>query len=451
MDKKQDKKGKRKKLKKLHILIPILFLFLTVGIIIHHRSGTKSKLHRKIEELHAAGYPVTLKELDELYSIPDSVENAADFILDAIYYYKDTNDPRLVNVDDWVVIFPKGEVISDTVMKNASQYLQDNQKSLGLLHKAATLKYCRYPVDLSTGQKLSIIDLLTIMRLLGVEAVLNAENGDSEASVKSLICSLNVADSLSNAPLLVGQLVRIACLNYDVKTLEYIVNLIDFTDEQLAQLCDTIADKQRLSGLSYGLTGELCDAISNFENYTPYTSIYGNEISLPKRFLVSVYRGIELNKSDLIIYLEILNKTIEAGKLPLEKRLEAAKKILTEIDNTSKIHLVVKTTAPSYPQYLSRELTNISKLRAAQAALAIQRYRLKIRKLPDSLSDLVPEYLDSVLSDPYDGKELRYKKLDPGFVVYSIDKDLIDDGGMEEPKNRQQKIPHWDITFTIKK
>ena len=49
-----------------------------------------------------------------------------------------------------------------------------------------------------------------------------------------------------------------------------------------------------------------------------------------------------------------------------------------------------------------------------------------------------------------DGKELRYKKLDSGFVVYSVDEDLIDDGGREEPKDRRQKVPHWDITFTIK-
>ena len=158
-----------------------------------------------------------------------------------------------------------------------------------------------------------------------------------------------------------------------------------------------------------------------------------------------------LNKSDVIIYLDILNKIIEAGKLPLHERQEAAKKIQNEIANISKIHLVLKTTAPAYPQFISRELTDISKLRAAQTALAVQRYRLKNGKLPDSLSNLVPEYFESVPSDPFDGKELRYKKLDSGFVIYSIDKDLIDDGGQEEPKDKRQKVPHWDITFTIKK
>lgn len=451
MNDKMEIKGKRRKLKKYHILILILFLFLLGGIFVYYKSNTKNKLRLKIDSLQAAGYPVTLEELDQSYSIPDNVKNAADFILDAISYYNEPNDWRVMKIADWKTLSPQEESLSEEIMKHAASNLHDNQKSLELLHKAATLQYCRYPANLSAGQKPKIIDIGKIVRLLGVEATVHAENGDSKASVNSLICGLGIADSLSNAPLLVCQLQRMASQDLLISTLEHIVNIIDFTDDQLAQLSKTIADKQRLSGISYGLTGELCDAISEFENYAPYTSLNGIKISLAKRFLVSVYRGLGFNKSDVIIYLDILNKTIEAGKLPLEKRREAAKNIQIEIDKIPKIHLMLKTTAPAYPQFLSQELTKISKLRAAQTALAVLRYRLKNGKLPESLSNLVPEYFDSVPSDPFDGKKMRYKKLDSGFVVYSIDRDLIDDGGQEEQKNRQQKIPHWDITFTIKK
>ena len=199
MDKKQDKKSKRKKLKKFYILILILFLFLLGGIVVQHQSGTKSKLHRKIEELRAAGYPVTLKELDDSYYIPSGVENAADFILDAISYYIDTNDSRILKITDWKTLSPEGEPLPDDIRKHAVSYLRDNQKSLELLHKAAALKYCRYPVNLGAGQKLKIVDLQQMVRLLCVEAAVHAENGDIEASVKSLICSLNIADSLFNS------------------------------------------------------------------------------------------------------------------------------------------------------------------------------------------------------------------------------------------------------------
>ena len=45
----------------------------------------------------------------------------------------------------------------------------------------------------------------------------------------------------------------------------------------------------------------------------------------------------------------------------------------------------------------------------------------------------------NVLSDPFDGQELRYKKLATGYVDYSVGNDRVDDGGDEKK----------DITFTV--
>ncbi len=300
------------------------------------------------------------------------------------------------------------------------------------------------------GQTLKIIDIQKMVNLLCVEATIHAENGDSEASVESLICGLDIADSLSDFPLLISQLGRIIYVENSIATLEHIINSIDFTDKQLVQLSKAIADKQRLSGISYGFTGELCKAINQFEDITTSNNLFRDQPFL-QRLFYSAYRSVGLIESDGIIYLDILEKYVEAGKLPLQKRLEAARRIQTENNNISNIHVLLKAAPPNYTKYFYDELVNISILRAAQAALAVQRYRLKNGKLPDSLSNLVPEFLEAVPLDPFDGKELRYKKLDSGFVIYSVGEDLIDDGGQEKPKDKRQKVPHWDITFTIKK
>lgn len=450
MDEKQDVKSKSRKLKKYYIIILILFLFLLGGILVHFRSNTKSRLRSKIDDLRAKGYPVTLKELDQLYSIPDNVENAADFILDAISNYNEPNDSRLSSGIDWATLSIGEKLFHDEMMKPVTEFLNDNQKSLELLYKAGALKYCRYPVNLSAGQTLKIFDIQKMVRLLCIEAAVNAENGDNRASANSLIYSFNIADSLADVPLMTCQIGRIVYIGSNVGALEHIINRIDFTDEQLAQLFKAIADKQRLSGLSYGFTGELCNAINQFEDITTSNNLF-RDLSFLQRLFYSVYRSVGLIESDGLIYLDIMNKFIEAGKLPLEKRLDAAEQIKNERNNISNIHILLKATAPNYTRFFSDELASISRLRAAQAAIAVQRYRLKNGKLPDSLSDLVPEYLKAVPLDPFDGKELRYKKLDTGFVVYSIGEDLINDSDQEGPKKRQQKVPHWDITFTIKK
>jgi hypothetical protein len=88
-------------------------------------------------------------------------------------------------------------------------------------------------------------------------------------------------------------------------------------------------------------------------------------------------------------------------------------------------------------------------IRDAQAALAVERYRLTNGKLPSQLSDLVPAFLPSVPSDPFDGKPLRYKTLAKGYVVYSVGDDCVDNGGTEV--NSKGYVPGTDITFTVER
>ena len=77
----------------------------------------------------------------------------------------------------------------------------------------------------------------------------------------------------------------------------------------------------------------------------------------------------------------------------------------------------------------------VAELRVAQVVLAAERYRLAHNNsLPNSLADLVPQYLPSVPADSFDGKPLRFKTIPQrGYMVYSIGKDREDDGGIHKP------------------
>jgi hypothetical protein len=64
---------------------------------------------------------------------------------------------------------------------------------------------------------------------------------------------------------------------------------------------------------------------------------------------------------------------------------------------------------------------------ATRILLALKAYKLEKGRLPATLAELVPEYLDSVPLDDYDGKPMRYNVAKR--VVYSVGKNLKDDGG----------------------
>jgi hypothetical protein len=64
-------------------------------------------------------------------------------------------------------------------------------------------------------------------------------------------------------------------------------------------------------------------------------------------------------------------------------------------------------------------------------ALALRLYRKENGRYPENLQQLVPKYLPSVPIDPYDGKPLRYRKLQKGFKVWIVGGNRKDDGGVK--------------------
>jgi hypothetical protein len=69
--------------------------------------------------------------------------------------------------------------------------------------------------------------------------------------------------------------------------------------------------------------------------------------------------------------------------------------------------------------------------------VALKCYKLEHGDLPDSLEQLVPDYIKTVPLDPFDEKPIRYSKEKK--MLYSIGEDLIDSGGPTEDERKDYK------------
>jgi type II secretory pathway pseudopilin PulG len=83
-------------------------------------------------------------------------------------------------------------------------------------------------------------------------------------------------------------------------------------------------------------------------------------------------------------------------------------------------------------------------------AIAATRYRLAHNhQYPETAQALVPEFLDTIPLDPFDGKPLRFKKNEDGSLTfYSIGRDMTDNGGEVESKTSDSKP--LDMGLTLK-
>ena len=83
--------------------------------------------------------------------------------------------------------------------------------------------------------------------------------------------------------------------------------------------------------------------------------------------------------------------------------------------------------------------------RVWQTARAACRYRVRHGQLPDRPQDLTPEFLLVLLTDPFDGKPLRWARTGKNLAIYSIGDDGKDDGG--RPSDRESRT--GDIVFRV--
>jgi hypothetical protein len=67
---------------------------------------------------------------------------------------------------------------------------------------------------------------------------------------------------------------------------------------------------------------------------------------------------------------------------------------------------------------------------ATRVACAIERYRLVEGRLPPTLDQLVPRWLDRIPTDVVDGRPLRYRiRPEGGYILYAVGWNGTDDGG----------------------
>ena len=146
-------------------------------------------------------------------------------------------------------------------------------------------------------------------------------------------------------------------------------------------------------------------------------------------------------------YLETTSQQLlSARQTAFPERLKAVADLIRQrvTEATSRGLLLNGWYWDGLDKHVNREARCLANLRLALTAVALEQFRAShINRYPAGLSELTPSYLNAVLTDPFDGQPLRYRKQDAGYVLYSIGPDLKDDGG--KPMNGKG----GDIVFTV--
>jgi len=334
-----------------------------------------------------------------------------------------------------------------------TELLATNQLALRLLHSAQATNRCRYSIDLNKLLSASLNYEFRVMygvKLLTTEALLHAADGDSQQATSSFLAAGLLADSLADDPLLISQIMRGASWNIIVRRLEHGVELTQMTEEQLASLQRMVAQAERPGALLRGLVGEQAMGISAFGDALNVMEDVRQHLSLTVRLKDNLLIGLSKTtgafETDRKFYLDCMEKSETAASLPFPERL----KLGLQIPNpraAPRYSMITAILLPKLSELFASEADTTARLRAAQTALAVERFHRHEGRLPARLEELVPDYCQAVPVDLFDGKQLRFRSFASGYVIYSIGRDGQDDCGAEPDPNNSQAP--YDIGFKV--
>jgi len=438
---------KRRKLRAYHVLI--LALIVGVGWFGLYRRRLKSRLQGRIDAIRAAGHPVDLGELDGIYDFPEDGENAALVIIEAASHYNYGDLPELPGGG----LPHRTESLTPETRSIIVKHLTNNAQTLELLHEAATIGHSRYPGDICVPYPFFETSSVSKgVRVLTFEAIVNAGDKKSGSAVKSVVSAFAIVDSLTDLPTYSAQITRIGYRRVAVSTTEQVLNRTEFTEEQLIELGRAIVDSRSEIPLVKTFAAERCLLLDVLRRPR---DLEGEVVNDRPLFGVTLEFKEAMGDFDklAVMWLDLISDYIDVVGLPECERQKAALVVDAQfVVNDEEDDLFGHVMIPLGVIIIS-DLSMTACVRGALTGVAIERYRLDSGKLPDSLGELVPAYLDSVSRDPFDGAEMRYRRLETGYVVYSVGEDGSDDGGRERLGWDERKDPeeNWDVTFIVER
>lgn len=289
-----------------------------------------------------------------------------------------------------------------------------------------------WPVPMT--QKVPVADFRTAVQTHVLRATAMLHLGRGPEAVEELRGGMRLVEALEADPSLSIYMLRVALVIVQMNVVWEGLNIGAWTDADLVALERMLGELELGLGYARAIETErgwvnaaFGELIGNprSEIAKPWTTSLEPPIPFPG---MRQWKHATIRQTQLLLneHYDAVRERIDAGAnwhgltLPLDEA-------------TAKSNPLVGLAMIDFSKTEGRVLTGESRLRQARLALAIERYRRKTGDLPATLDDLVPDSLPELLSDPVDGKPMRYARdAARAYRLWSIGDDHEDDGGVAD-------------------
>ena len=370
---------------------------------------TGSRLEKKLAALRAAGAPLTLADLDR--DVP--LEKNA-----AVLFRRASSDLKAISTELSSIYgggrFRHGR-LDDAELETIRSMLETYATVVPLLQQAATRPDHHPLLDYTGGTDAfmqhhldNIGDIRSMLRVLRARVILLLSEGRQEEAIETCITMSQLGRHSEREPMIIGYLVSLVCRRMAVDATNLVLHAGPLSEESRKVIEAELA---------------LYEGAEAYRRALKTERAYGLESFRTTRSNCWLLLDALWNDATCY-YLDVIDRYIALAERPYS---EVAAMNLGATPDSRSFRVVVDLVIPAIRSTREAMERTRARMRCLRVLNALQGRPEQAAEETPRLSDLgLPA---AATTDPFTDKPLQLKKLPRGWLVYSVGKDLKDDGG----------------------
>ncbi len=359
-----------------------------------------------------------------------------------------------------------GAVRSEQAARGVLEALEPYSSQLAEFGRAVDRPFARFPLQYEKGLAMPISHAGVFTGFAGIfclRALAELETGDTEAGLRDLRTIDRAGAALQPEPLIISHLVRMTVIGYIPQILGQGIAQHRWSEAQLKTIqemlsrIDLLADHQRVMRGERALLNDYyarlrhqhagiqrtISATAGIQDMRPVAM--PPVFSILPQSVMLYHNQVYGNRWLQELFLPVIDAP--AGRV-YPRREAAAVEILKQTQSTP-YNFLAKLTLDVYPTIALRTAAAHVLNEQAVVACALERFRLKNGKYPETLRELVSDYLSQPPQDVFSSEALQYRREENGqYILYSVGWNEEDDGGViaikpGSPDRRDDENGDW--------
>ncbi len=350
-------------------------------------------------------------------------------------------------IDETEEVLYKGSYEWTDAEKTAiTEFLAANQDLIDEIRQMAGRGGPVFPIDFSKGPFPELPHLepglsppiRQCARILCANAILNAMQGRHALAVDDLLAAMKLGDAFALEPDMMSQAFRGGLYGTVYRTVEHLLDGGGLSPELTELLVTELAQADHREGLVEVLRAELYMGEMHFwalkrgdptwlsEQPADGVDVLTDRVSSR---LSAIFWTLRREQEES--FRRIMNRWIAAAKHPYYEAAPELELLKKEIDGQRSILLMLLLhSRPSGPCQV--QAYHEVRLDLMQMGILLEQYKAQNGSYPAKLDAIAPDIGGSLPVDPFSGEAYHYVPAEDEFLLYSVGRNLVDDGGKHD-------------------